>query len=328
MSSTDPLILFYTRFFDKPVDVSALNDAFPGRWTTDRLRLPDAAAVVFHIPNFREVGDARKYPGQCWVAWSLESRQSYPLLADPAFMKHFDLTMTHERQADVWAPYVPRAQAWVEMAAAPVLPKTEPAPVALFQSAAVNHSGRADFVAELSRHLGIDSYGRHFNNRKVTAPDRGRATKLETIARHNFCLALENSIEADYVTEKIFDAFAAGTVPIYLGAPNVAEFVPEHSYIDARAFPNVRDLASYLTYLMHTPHAYAAYHSWRAIPLPAGLSQRLLVLETSNFSRLAELVRRRRDEQSSKPSGRATYPFGSRWFLRTRLRRWRGRIPK
>jgi hypothetical protein len=183
-------------------------------------------------------------------------------------------------------------------------------------------------VAELSRYIRIDSYGRHFNNRTVAAPDRGRATKLETIARYSFCLALENSIEPDYVTEKIFDAFAAGTVPIYLGAPNVAEFVPAHSYIDAGAFPSVRDLASYLTDLTRSPHAYEAYHSWRSIPLPTALSERLQVLETSSFSRLAKAVQRRRAEQSSIPSGRAAYPFGLLPFLRTRLRRWRKRIPQ
>ena len=37
----------------------------------------------------------------------------------------------------------------------------------------------------------------------------------------------ENSISADYVTEKLFDAFAGGCVPIYLGAPNIEAFLPD-----------------------------------------------------------------------------------------------------
>ena len=38
-----------------------------------------------------------------------------------------------------------------------------------------------------------------------------------------FVLAFENSVCNDYVTEKIYDVFAAGVVPIYLGAPNIDE---------------------------------------------------------------------------------------------------------
>nr|WP_245455743.1 hypothetical protein [Mesorhizobium sp. M4B.F.Ca.ET.058.02.1.1] len=50
--------------------------AVPVEWTNDRRRLAEAAAVVFHLPDYREIGDARKYPGQTWVAWSMENRRT------------------------------------------------------------------------------------------------------------------------------------------------------------------------------------------------------------------------------------------------------------
>lgn len=327
MSTNDPLILFYTTFFRKPVDIASIACELPGRWTLDKRRLSEAAAVVFHIPDYREFGDAHKYLGQHWVAWSMESRQNYSLLANPNVMKHFDITMTHEASSDVWTPYLPLAREWQEMLAKPIDAKTEEAPVALFQSAALNCSGRVDFTAQLSRHTKIDSYGRHFHNRTVRGPDLGRKTKIETIARHSFCLALENSIEPDYVTEKIYDAFEAGTVPIYLGAPNVDEFVPENSYIDASAFPDTKDLAAYLHHLIETPRDYGAYFAWRSKPLPDSLVNRLHGLETPPFCRLMNLVRRRVEERPNPPLGRPTLPFGRYAFLRTRLRRWRGRLP-
>lgn len=328
MHSIDPLILFYTSFFGKPVDVATIQCDLPGRWTLDKGCLSEAAAVVFHIPDFREFGDARKFPGQYWVAWSMESRQSHRRITDPNIMKHFDLTMTHEPGSDIWAPYLPPAHIWQEMIARPIAAKTEEAPVALFQSAPGNHSGRDDFTVELSRYIKIDSYGRHFHNRTMTGPDLGRETKLETIARHSFCLALENSVEPDYVTEKIFDAFAAGTVPVYFGAPNVADYAPENSYIDASIFANAKDLASYLYYLIATPHAYEAYLAWRLKPLPDSLARRLRTLETSSFCRLMMHVQQRLEERASPSNGRSTFPFGRMAFLRTRLRRWRGTIPR
>ncbi|BCG89158.1 alpha-1,3-fucosyltransferase [Mesorhizobium sp. 113-3-9] len=326
MSSDDPLILFYTTFFGKPVDIGSIHCELPGRWTLDKRRISEAAAVVCHIPNFREIGDACKYPGQYWVAWSMESRQNHSRIADPKIMQHFDLTMTHESGSDVWVPYLPPKQWWEEILAKPIGPKTEEAPVALFQSAGLNHSGRVDLATELSRHIKIDSYGRHFNNRSIIGPDLGQKTKIETIARHKFCFATENSIEPDYVTEKIYDAFAAGTVPIYLGAPNVDEFVPANSYIDANAFPNARDLAAYLQHLIETPQDYETYFAWRSTPLPDSLVKRLQGLEIPAFCRLMNLVGQRREERPNPPSGRPILPFGRISFLRTRLRRWKKKV--
>jgi hypothetical protein len=37
---------------------------------------------------------------------------------------------------------------------------------------------------------------------------------------------MENSINQDYVSEKVMDSLRAGCVPIYLGAPNVRAFLP------------------------------------------------------------------------------------------------------
>ncbi|TGS80298.1 alpha-1,3-fucosyltransferase, partial [Mesorhizobium sp. M2D.F.Ca.ET.178.01.1.1] len=54
MPSNQPLILFYTTFFGKPVDISAIPaSAVPVEWTNDRRRLAEAAAVVFHLPDYR-----------------------------------------------------------------------------------------------------------------------------------------------------------------------------------------------------------------------------------------------------------------------------------
>ena len=45
----------------------------------------------------------------------------------------------------------------------------------------------------------------------------------------------ENSIATDYVTEKLYDAFVAGCVPVYYGAPNVEDLLPDpDSIIDCR----------------------------------------------------------------------------------------------
>lgn len=324
MQSDEPLFLFYTSFFGRPVDITAIpRCALPVGWSVDRRRLSEATAVIFHLPDFREIRDARKYPGQYWVGWSMESRENYPLMAAPGFMRNFDITMTHESGSDVWMPYLPNSEWWAAAQRGSLPAKTESAPVAHFRSAAIDRSGRTAFAAELARHIGIDAYGRHNPTRTIEGPDLGRQTKVETIARYRFCLALENSISPDYVTEKIYDPLIAGTVPVYLGAPNVDEFVPANSYVNASAFSSPADLASYLRHLIETPQAYEAYFAWRANPLPECLARRIQGLNASAECRLVALVHQRMRERHDPLSDRSSLPFGRLAFLRTRLRRWR-----
>ncbi|WP_217571471.1 glycosyltransferase family 10 fucosyltransferase [Mesorhizobium sp. GbtcB19] len=327
MPSNAPLILFWTRYFDKPVDLAAIPQcAVPVEWTNDRRRLAEADAVVFHLPNFPEIGDARKYPGQLWVAWSMESLVNYPIMADASFMRHFDIVMTYETGSDVWTPYLPDADWWETARHKPVPPKVESAPAVHFQSSSFNKSGRDTFIAELSRHIAVDCYGRYRPNRQIIGPDLGRQTKLETIGRYPFCLALENSIAPDYVTEKMFDPLAAGTVPVYLGAPNAAAFVPDGCYIDAASFGTPADLAAYLRYLTDTRRDYETYFDWRSKPLPERLTRQLERNAAPPKCRLAELVSQRLSLRTNPPTGRSYLPFGFERFLSTRLRRWRGKF--
>ena len=54
-------------------------------------------------------------------------------------------------------------------------------------------------------------------------------------------MCLENSSFSGYISEKIFDCFFAGTVPLYLGAPDIQDYVPANTFIDLRQF---RDYAA------------------------------------------------------------------------------------
>ena len=49
-----------------------------------------------------------------------------------------------------------------------------------------------------------------------------------------------------YITEKIFDCFFAGCVPVYWGAPNITEHIPQNCFIDRRKFKSHEELYSYI----------------------------------------------------------------------------------
>ena len=52
-----------------------------------------------------------------------------------------------------------------------------------------------------------------------------------------------------YITEKLFDCFFVGTIPIYLGAPDIEQYVPEDCFIDMRDFNTYEALYEHLSNL-------------------------------------------------------------------------------
>jgi hypothetical protein len=71
-------------------------------------------------------------------------------------------------------------------------------------------------------------------------------SKSATLGNYTFSLCFENMILTGWITEKIFDCFFAGTVPIYLGAPDIQDHIPQDCFIDMRRFPDYTSLRRYL----------------------------------------------------------------------------------
>jgi Glycosyltransferase family 10 (fucosyltransferase) C-term/Fucosyltransferase, N-terminal len=308
------LILFYNRFFRRWPRTDTLDCAGACRFTTDRADLPIADAVVFHLPNCEEIWAAPKYPGQLWVAASMESATTCPDMADPEFMRAFDLTMTHRRDSDVWTPY--RGVPAISRLSGPVPAKTGTAPAALFQSASYDPSGRYAYLAALMQHIGVDSYGAMLRNRVLDGPDLGVRTKLATIGCYKFYLGFENTIEPDYVTEKFFHALEAGAVPVYRGAPNIRDFAPgENSYIDVNDFAGPAELAAYLDRLDHDEAAYRQYHAWREQGVSEAFRRFFAATARQSLCRLCDQVQPRRDP-ATRRSGEPVRPLAWRQWLR------------
>lgn len=92
---------------------------------------------------------------------------------------------------------------------------------------------RNKFFQKLSAYRQVSSGGRFMNN--VGGPV---ADKLAFQSGCKFSIAFENTSHPGYATEKIVDSFAAGTVPIYWGDPEIGET------FNTGAFINCHDYAS------------------------------------------------------------------------------------
>ena len=128
---------------------------------------------------------------------------------------------------------------------------------------------RQGFVRQLALHIRVDAVGRCLNNKEQSSVRRCTAVKgnrrLCIIGAYPFYLSIENSISLDYVTEKLYEPLLVGTIPVYLGAPNVENFLPtNHSAILASDFTSVKQLAHYLSCVHRTRRLYEYYTSARS----------------------------------------------------------------
>lgn len=72
-------------------------------------------------------------------------------------------------------------------------------------------------------------------------------SKNEVLSKYKFAICYENAEKIPgYITEKIFDCFFAGCIPVYWGAPNIGKFIPKECFIEKEKFKTYEELYKYL----------------------------------------------------------------------------------
>lgn len=73
-------------------------------------------------------------------------------------------------------------------------------------------------------------------------------SKKNVLEKYKFAICYENARDIDgYITEKIFDCFFAGCIPIYWGANNITDHIPKECFIDKREFVTYEKLYQFIT---------------------------------------------------------------------------------
>lgn len=231
-------------------------------------------------------------PAGLRVIMSMESTYWRPNTRNATVLQYFDAVASYERTAQVPllygpvptevpafgfnAPYQP-PHTWSSAGLyteASVLER--PNGIAVFITSCV--PWRLRLVKELQRHLIIDTFGGCFPGRPRTKPWSFETnTKLTSMTKYKMILSIENSICTDYATEKLYGPLLHGAVPVYLGAPNVAELVPDKdAIINLLDFNSVQALAAYLKSMLDNPQAmYRKHHAWRGKPYTGAFAERL-----------------------------------------------------
>ena len=84
------------------------------------------------------------------------------------------------------------------------------------------HKERLNFIKILKKHFGdkIDIYGLGINE---------ISDKWDAISPYRYHIVIENSLEENYWTEKLADAYLAESYPIYYGDPNINDYFTKNS---------------------------------------------------------------------------------------------------
>jgi hypothetical protein len=172
--------------------------------------------------------------------------------------------MSYHLDADIVTPYF--SSAINNLLRGPVKEKSSEKNVCAFISSSFHKSGRLTYLKTLMNYLDIHSFGKVLRN-KTLENDTGHQSKMNTMAEYKFTIAFENGIRRDYVTEKFFDPLMAGSVPIYLGAPNIDDFAPgDKCFINASDWDSPESLARYILTVCNDQELYQSYSDWRSKP--------------------------------------------------------------
>ena len=152
--------------------------------------------------------------------WLLESKYITPQIVDSVrmfpeqYLETFDLIFTHNHdllKLDSKFKWVPAQGFWIKEPK--IYEKSKMiSMIASNKKMCEGHNLRLQWVERLWGQ--VDMYGRGFNE---------IALKEEGLCDYMFSVAIENGQYETYFTEKLLDCFATGTIPVYLGAPDIGE---------------------------------------------------------------------------------------------------------
>jgi len=162
-------------------------------------------------------------------AWLLESKYITPQIVDQVkmfpekYLETFDAIFTHNQELlkiDSKFKWCPAQGFWIKEPK--IYEKSKMiSMIASNKRMCEGHRLRLQWVERIGDQ--VDLYGRGFNE---------IALKEEGLCDYMFSVAIENGQYETYFTEKLLDCFATGTIPVYLGAPDIGNYFNKDGIID------------------------------------------------------------------------------------------------
>lgn len=125
-----------------------------------------------------------------------------------------------------------------------------------------NNSSRQSFCENLMRYKHVDCPGKSLNNMpfpKSPYDHEWHFGKLHFIKDYKFTIAFENQPLSGYITEKISHPLAVGSIPIYWGCPEAADYYNPKAFINCHDYPDFDAVIEHVKEVDNNPELYEAY---------------------------------------------------------------------
>ena len=112
----------------------------------------------------------------------------------------------------------------------------------------------------LNQYKKVDSLGKYKNNcdilkNIIICTDE----YYDIISQYKFIICFENTSRPYYLTEKIYNAFKSGTIPIYWGDPHVTDIFNEKTFINIENNPDYTKIIELIKLLDNNDELYNEY---------------------------------------------------------------------
>lgn len=224
------------RILDRQYDVVICDDAdyvFYSAFGSSHWKVPDHCLKIFHtgenlVPDFNACDYAIAFE---WMDYG-DRYIRFPLYLfyDPQLLDR----MVHKHEIPSgWNPATEKSGFCSFVVSNPLNPRRNEA----FQA--------------LSTYKQVDSGGRYMNN--VGGPV---ADKFAFESKHKFSLCFENGSHSGYTTEKLVEALAARTIPIYWGDPDIGKVFNPKAFIDVSSFRSMDEVVRRVKEIDNDDHLY------------------------------------------------------------------------
>ncbi|KAG2486258.1 hypothetical protein HYH03_015082 [Edaphochlamys debaryana] len=278
-----------------------------------------ADALWYHIPSMGGSANVkRRHPKQLLIGMSMESSEYYPSLDNKDFMQAFDIESSYRTCSQVPVFYFDYNKEQVKNLFREPMPFDQKKTALVYVNSNCGaKSGRSEIMRQVMAlndpNVPTHSWGNCDRNQQVT----GNFNKVELIHGYKFCVAMENSITKDYVTEKMWQALEAGCVPLYLGPHNVAEFLPDpNAIVDYGKLGSPAALMKELERLANNRTAYEEKMAWKKrkwedlSPTFLKMAERSHVHQPHTRCQICRLALKQR----YKPENYSTCLFNEEWM--------------
>jgi len=192
-------------------------------WVTDET-LPETMYVDSWLSlAFRDNIEGTKY------GWLLESKEvASQIFSDvrenyKKYFEVFECIFTHSKELlelDERFKWCPANGYWI--GEAKIYPKSKMISfITSNKNFTPGHKKRLNWVEMIGDQ--VDLFGRGFNE---------ISSKEDGLCDYMFSVVIENGFYSSYFTEKILDCFATGTIPVYMGSPDIGDYFNKDGIID------------------------------------------------------------------------------------------------